>query len=215
MRNLPPPFNVLVQALSDWWESLFTLAVAGLIWTLCWLTVVLGPPATAGLYYLTYHMARGQNLGVGGMVEGARLYLLKSWLWGLLNLAALFVMSVSFLFYGQVTAMWGAVLQGFVMVIALIWLGTQLYALPYLMEQDDKRLVLALRNGLYTALASPLYTLILVILSLIFLVLSALVVFPLIAGGPGFLAAIGTRAVLERIETFGIREEKAGSGDDE
>ena len=37
-------------------------------------------------------------------------------------------------------------------------------------------------------------------------VLSLLLVFPVIFGMPALIAALGTRAVLERMETFGVRE---------
>src|SRR5439155_7737879 len=109
---------------------------------------------------------------------------------------------------------WGPILQAAVGVLVGLWLVTQFYALPYFMEQSEKRLLLAMRNGLFTALASPLYTLIVVGFAAIIAVISVALVALLFLGGPAYIAILGSRAVLERIETFGVRERDAGRGED-
>jgi uncharacterized membrane protein YesL len=213
MRSqLPAPFNVILQAAEDWWDHVFSLSVMGLLWVVCWVTVILGPPATVGLYYVVNELTQGHNPGLRGMVEGGRRFLLKSWLWGLLNLLAAVVFFVGFVFYGQIRAVWGALLQGVVLLMALIWWGAQVYVLPYLMEQEQQDLRLALRNGLLTTFASPLYTFVLLLVTVVLLVVSVVIIFPLIAGAPGLIAALGTRAVLERIETFGVRDSEGPPG---
>ena len=206
MGHLPAPFNVIAQAFADWWDELFGMAAISVVWLLCWLTIILGPPATFGLYYYSNGLAHGKNPGFGGFVEGGRRFFLKSWLWMLLNLAAFVLLSVSVVFYGQFDALWALVVRGLMLAAALTWLGTQFYALPYLMEQENQQLRLALRNGLLTLLAAPMYSLIIIVLAAVLMALSLVLVFPLILGVPALISALGTRAVLERLDAFRVRE---------
>jgi hypothetical protein len=205
VRNLPPPFDVIAQAFVDWWEELFRFVGLSVVWMLCWLTVILGPPATFGLYYVTNRIVHKEYLGLGGFVEGSRRYFVKSWLWALLNLVAFVLLLVSFVFYGQIGALWSIFPQVFIFALSITWLCAQFFALPYLMEQEEKRLGVALRNGLLTTLAAPVYSLIIVAFSGIALLLGIVLVLPIILGAPALVSALGNHAVLERLEAFGKR----------
>ena len=109
-------------------------------------------------------------------------------------------------FYAQIDALWAGFLWGFVLVVTIIWFGTQFYTLPYLMEQEDQRLRVALRNGLLTMLAAPVYSLILLGLAAVLIALGLVFVIPLIFGLPAAISVLGTRAVQERMEAYGVRE---------
>jgi hypothetical protein len=95
--------------------------------------------------------------------------------------------------------------------LAASWLTVQFYALPFLMEQEQKHLGLALRNGLFTAFSAPGYTLVVAGLAILIGVLSVGFVLPLMLGGPALIASLGARAVLDRIETYRVREKDATS----
>jgi uncharacterized membrane protein YesL len=204
--RLPASLQVISLALSDWWDDLVNMAVISMAWLLSWLTIMLGPPATFGLYYATNRLAHGQSLGLGGLLEGARRYALKSWLWALLNLLVAAVIWANLWFYAHFEGAWVPVLQGFLLFLGLAWLTVQFYALPYLVEQEEKRIGLALRNALFTALAAPGYTLAVAGSAVLIAVLSVALVFPLVLGGPCLIAALGSRAVLERLEAYSVRE---------
>jgi len=198
-----------MQALRDWWDDWVNMVVINLVWLLCWLTVVLGPPATFGIYYVTNQLAHGQSLGLRGMIEGGKRYFFHSWLWMLLNLAVGLLLTVNLMFYQQFTSTWAELLRAFHVFLGLVWLIVQFYALPYLMEQERKHLGMALRNGLFTALASPGYTLVVAGLAALVVVLSLVVIAPLFLGGPCLIAALGNRAVRERVETYRVRERES------
>lgn len=209
MQNLPAPLRVIAQAFVDWWDDWIGQIIITLAWMLCWVTIVLGPPATLGLYHVTNRLAHGEGLGLGGLVEGGRRYFLTSWLWATLNLLALLVIMVDLMFYAQIQAAWAGLLLGTLVVLGLTWLLVQFYALPFLVEQEHKSLKMALRNGLFVALASPGYTLVVVGMTILILAISTVLVFPLFMGVPSLVAAICNRAVIERIETFGVHEREA------
>jgi uncharacterized membrane protein YesL len=209
IKRLPVPLQVIGQALRDWWDDWVNMALISLAWLLCWATVVLGPPATFGLYYVTNRLAHGRSLGLRGFIEGGKQYFAKSWLWMLLNLVVAVVLVVNIWFYGQLDADWAAIVQIFPLFLGLAWLVVQFYALPYLMEQKEKSLKLALRNGLLTFLAAPGYTAVVAGVAALLAILSVWLVAPLFLGSPCLIAALGNRAVRERLETYGVQEREA------
>ena len=213
IKRLPVPLQVVVQALSDWWDDWVNMALISLLWLLSWITIVLGPPATFGLYYVTNQLARGRSLGVRGFLEGGRRYLRQSWLWMLLNLVVAVVSVVNIWFYGQLDADWAAIVQVFPLFLGLTWLVVQFSALPYLMEQKEESLTVALRNGLFTLLAAPGYTAVVAGLAALIVVLSVWLVAPVFLGVPCLIAALGNRAVRERLETYRARERETALGE--
>lgn len=206
MAQLPAPFQVILQSLRDWWDDWLNMLVIGVVWFVCLLTVLLGPPAILGLYHVTHALAHGESLGVSGLIAGGRRYFLKGWLWALVNLVAAILLFANLLFYGQINAVWSRLVQGLFLGLSVLWLVVQFYALPYLMEQEQQQVRLALRNGLLTVLASPGYTLVVVGVAALISLVGLLLVLPLFLGVPGLVALLGSRAVLERIETYGVHE---------
>jgi uncharacterized membrane protein YesL len=200
---------VIGQALAAWWDDWVNMVVINLIWIVCWVTIVLGPPATLGVYHLTNHLARGIGLGPSGLWEGIKRYFLVSWLWMLLNLLAAVILGVNFLFWAGQDTVWEILLVGVLLFFSVAWLATQFYALPYLVEQKRKNLGLALRNGLFTALSAPGYTLVVAGLAAALAILSTLLVLPLLLGVPILVAALGTWAVRDRLETYGVRDRES------
>ena len=206
MGSWPAHLSVIGQALSDWWDDWVNLVVINLIWIVCWITVVLGPPATLGLYYVANRLAHGESVGPKGLLEGGRRYFLQSWLWMMLNLVVMAILVVNLTFYATLAASWADWLKAFFVLLGLAWLVIQFYALPYLMEQERKRLRVALSNGLFTALAAPGYTLAVAGFAALVVALSAGLVFPFFLGGPCLVAVLGSLAVRERLETYRVRE---------
>jgi uncharacterized membrane protein YesL len=205
VEGLIAPFSVIARAVTDWWREWVNLAAVNLIWALCCLTVIFGPPATLGMYAVANALARGQAIGVGDLFQAGRRYFFKSWLWFLSNLLVAGLLWANLIFYAQVDTTFAAIVWGFAVTLGVAWLVVQFYALPYLVEQEEKRLWLAYRNGLFTALASPIYTLIILVFSLAVAALSVALVALLFLGGPCLIAVLGNHAVLERLKRFGVQ----------
>jgi hypothetical protein len=71
---------VVWAALRDWYDDLVGVMSINILWVLSWVTIVLGPPATFGLYRYAHYTAHGQNEGVSGLWEGMKRYFIRSWL---------------------------------------------------------------------------------------------------------------------------------------
>ena len=204
--KFPMALRVIGKSIRDWWDGWLDMVMMTALWFFAQLTIVLGPPATFGVYYAINSSINGQAMGVRGMIEGARKYFWKSLLWGLINWLVIATFFVNFNFYANVEAVWGLYLLVFVGLLAFLWVGTNFYGLAYFFIQEVRSLKVAFRNGILTTLASPLYTLIILVPVVLIVGASIWVVLPLFLGLPAFIPMLGLRAVLERLETFGLRE---------
>jgi uncharacterized membrane protein YesL len=202
----PASLHVVANAIRDWYDDWINLFLINVLLLLAWLTVVLGPPVTFGLYHVTNQLAHGRSGGPRDLLAAAWRYFGQSWLWMAINLVAAVLLFVNYVFYRQVTSTWSLAVQAIFLALALLWLVVQFYTVPYLMEQEKKSLKIALRNGLFTSLAAPAYTFVLVGLAGLVIALSLVFVLPLALASPCLVACLGNRAVIDRIETFGVRE---------
>ncbi|MBI5671444.1 MAG: DUF624 domain-containing protein [Chloroflexi bacterium] len=213
MGQLSASVYVIRRALADWWYDWVSLALINVVWALAVLTLVLAPPATLAAFYATNQLAQGRSVSVSDFVSGFRQYFLLSYAWAAVNVMAAVLVWSGIRFYGQFGADWSLLLLLLVVAIGLGWLVVQFYALPYLMEQEQRNVLVALRNGLFTGLASPLYTLVLAIFSGAIIALSLALVALIFLGGPCLIALLANHAVRERLVTFGIRPQPNSSGD--
>lgn len=206
MGKWPDSFRVIGQAFSAWWDDWVSMAIISVVWLFCWVTVVLGPPATLGMYHMSDRLSEGRSLGLGKLWDGMKRYFLVSWLWMLLNLLVVVIQGANFLFWTGQRTWWAILVTGCLLFLTVAWLATQFYALPYLIEQRRKNLGLALRNGFFTVFAAPGYTMAVAGLAIVLAVASVLVVLPLFLGVPMLIVVLGTWAVRDRLETYGVLE---------
>lgn len=215
MKQMIAAGRILWRAISDGWMQMTLFLIINLLWLLGTLTIVLAPPALFGMFYAANEAAHGRGVEVRDFFRGARLYFGKSWLWGVLNLVVAVLFWGNFALYPRFAGELTLPLLVITSVLLLAWLSVQLYTIPYLMELEKPTVRLALRNGLFTALASPLLTLLLVfVISAIGFVCLVQPVFAVFGLGV-FVALVSNHAVLERLEAFGIRTPKPAETPDD
>jgi hypothetical protein len=198
------PFRVIKGALVQWWDDWNSWLVLILVWLLCWFTIVFGPPATFGIYFLANRAVQGHAPDLRGLGEALRRYFVRSWAWVLTNLAVMVIFLVNVLFYGHMQQVWAFFLRGLFTFFGFAWLGIQLYALPFIMLQEKDSLLLAWKNGVYTAVASPGFAALIWLVSFLIIALCFLTLIPFMLGLPGLIAVIGVHAVNERLVAFKI-----------
>ena len=191
------------RAARDGWHELIGLVVINLIWLAMSVTVILLPPATAGLYAVTNSVAHGTGQQIEEFLRAARRYAWLSWRWALLNIAAGGLLYMDLVFYRGTAGGLPFIIRWLLMLFAVIWLGVQFYVWPFLIEQEDKRLRLALRNALFLALAAPVYTLTMLVIVVVVLSLSAVTVLPLFLCAASLVSLLGNHAVIERLSAYG------------
>lgn len=147
--------------LVDAWDAGLELILVNILWFVFSLLVVTLPPAQAGLYYATNQLAHRQAIGWRTFFEGFRRFFWMGWRWTLVNLLVLGLLASNYIFYGQVEAEWSALLQGMMPGIGGIWLAIQTFVFPLLLEQEDRRQWVALRNSVVIILQFPAVSLLL------------------------------------------------------
>ncbi len=191
------------------------------------------PPMTVGVYYVTNRLAHDYVGKFGHIFEGARLYARQAWLLALVNVLIVAILWANYQFYApseegpRIVGVGGAQLtidpsstlavaaRSILFSIALVWIYSQLYALPMLMEQKVPSIWFAMRNSLFLAFGSPALTITLSVILLIlgFLVLVSLPQFlrwlPFLLVLPSMIAFLTNIAVVQRLKVL-RGNEKAG-----
>ncbi len=171
-------FRVFWEALKDFWDEMFLLLLMNIVTVLLVIPVVTFPPALAGLWNVANLVAGGRTIGWRDYFEGFRRYFWKAWGLALLNILVAVVVLTNFWFYAPGNApfeinptviLW---IRAFFVAAAFLWLVVQMYPMALLLEQEDQRLRMALRNGAVLFIANPGFTIVLALLLLVVAVIS-------------------------------------------
>lgn len=195
--------DVVWEAVRDWYNGMIGLATMNFIWFALSLTVILMPPATAGIYAVTNSLAHGKGAHFSDLWSGMRRYALASYGWALVNIAVGVIFGVGFEFYGRTAGALGVFIQTLFAAAVLMWLAMQLYTWPFLVEQQETSLRLALKNALFLTLANPIYAGVLLGTAALALAISLLTILPVAVFVTSFVSLLGSRAVVERLTTYG------------
>lgn len=166
------------EILINLYYDLVPLVSLNIIWFLLTLPIVTAFPAAAGLYYATNQLAHQKGAGWKTFFDGFRTHFWLSWRWGLLNVIVIFVLVSNVVFYGQLESEWGVWLKGVILGLSILWGIIQLYTFPFLLEQENPRLSMALRNSLVILATRPAPVIGVALLSLVLAVLSTVIALP-------------------------------------
>ncbi len=167
------------------------------------LIFIIGPnPAAAGLHYYARHIVREEIVGFHLFWEGLRTYARWATLLFLVSLAVAAVLMINLNFYlGRENIIFTAI-SVLVLWVLVLWLMMQPYMLPLLIEQQDKRIIIVLRNSALLAMDNILMSFLILV---VFIILSAVaLVLPLIIAtvGAGLMALIIERMTLEVLPKY-------------
>jgi uncharacterized membrane protein YesL len=198
--EIPVIWLIVKQSLGDLWNDLWTTAVVNLAWLVCQLLVLPGPPATLALFSYGNRLAHGEIADLGDFWQALRRSWRPAWRWGLVNLVLLFLLVGDVRLTGgmgqSLAARFG---QSFYLAALGGWCLLQLYTLPFLIEQEEASLRLALRNAAVMIGRNPAFSFGLTLLLTVTLAAGTLFFLFSVAGGAVFLAIAGNRAVLNRL----------------
>lgn len=193
--------RLLFDWLLDSFHAFFDLLVINVLWLLLCLPLVTAPSATLALFAAANHLAHGRSGSWGVYWQAFRRDIWLALRWGALNLAAIAIVASNLAFYAQYEQAWSAWVRGIFISIAWIWGLLQLFALPLLMEQSDRRVRIALRNSLVLWARQPGFTLGFgVTLGLSAVLISVFFGLPWLVIGAGLAAYLSNRAVLQLLE---------------
>lgn len=170
--------RVLRDKLLDAYMGLIPLITLNLVWFVVSLPLVTLIPATGALLYATNALAHGKGANIQMFFEGFRRYFWKSWQWGLLNLLIGAVLGSNLLFYSTAGSDIAQIARIVVIVVTVLWIAVQMQVFSVLLEQEQPKFTLALRNGLVLFLKNPFYSFGAAILIIAIVLFSTLVLQP-------------------------------------
>ncbi len=151
--------RLLFDWLVDSFQAFFDLLFINILWLLLCLPVVTAPAGTLALFATANHLAHDRTGSWRVFWEAFRRDFWLSLRWGVLNLAVIAVLASNIVFYAQYEQTWSGLVQGIFVSLGWVWGLLQLFALPLLMEQTDRRVRIALRNSLVLWARNPSFTL--------------------------------------------------------
>lgn len=199
-KDFAEVWSIVRQSLGDLWNDLWSTAMINLAWLICQVLVLPGPPATLALFYYGNRLAHGEMADIGDFWHALRRSWRPAWRWGLVNLALIGLLIGDVRLTGGMGP--GAPARfahSFYLAVLGGWCLMQLYSLPFLFEQEEASLRLALRNAAVMIGRNPTFSFGLMLLLAMTLVVGTLFFLFSVAGGAIFLAIAGNRAVLNRL----------------
>lgn len=193
-------FDVIVNAIKLWWSDWGNQVVVSLVAILLSLTIFLFPAAIFGIYQESLDLTHRERSGLMGFWKGFKQYLLKSLVWGGINLLVIFVLVTNVWFYYNSQLESAPFLTIVTIIMGFLWLIWQFFSVSCFFLQQDKTMKVAWRNGFVTILKQPLYALIISLVMLALLALSFYVYIPLVLGSIPLIAILGLKAVQATIE---------------
>ena len=213
--------RILINTVKAYYEEMLFFFMAGTIMLFVSLLIIPLPFALIGVWMIAHRAVRGLGVNWGLYRDAVKAYGMQS-LWLTLVLLLGYVLLASNLWFYSTPeisplpdniAVWMLPLWLF---IGLVWTGITFYAHAFLIELEEPKLLMILRNSLSLTLLNPLTTLILLIVSLLVTGLSIALPILLIAL-PGFIATLSITAVRTLItairEKYGSEEDATDSTD--
>lgn len=196
-------FRVMGRVLKATYDELFLLVWLSVLWWLGVLLIVTAAPATVGLNRVANRMANYKRVDSSYFWEGGKQYFWRSWPLFLFNFLLPVGIAFNIWFYGAN--------EGWMRVIAILWVWVLIlllmmgqYFFPLFWQQEDRGLLLILRNALLLALRYPLYTFLMLLFQIVLLAISVVLAVPLFLLTPALLALSANFALTGLLQEMGM-----------
>lgn len=201
IRQVKSALNIVGLSLRDVWQEMWTIFIVHLLFLLGVILILPGPPVMLALFFYGNRIAHGERANERDFLEAVRSYWKPAWRWGLINFLAIGFLTGDYYLIGKMAA--GSNLLSFVQGLygALLagWLLLQLFALPFLFEQNQPSVIQALRNAAVFIGRNLILVLALALLLVLSLMAGTLAFMLTLVFGGAFLAFAGNHAVLEHL----------------
>jgi uncharacterized membrane protein YesL len=214
-------FRIFWQSVKDVWEELFMLALMNLVTALLLIPIVTFPPALAGLWNVSNIASQGKSIEWSDYFGAFKRYFGKAWALAGINIVVIVTLVLNIWFYQagrpplNLNDTWSLMIRAFWTSLLVIWVFLQLYPMALLIEQEDQRIRLALRNALILLAANPGFSLVLGIILLVVIAVSVVIPALLALISLAVVAVTCNKAVRHLLEPYRQRlrdEEEAAAG---
>lgn len=190
--------RLIGKSLSDVFEHLLPFIVASVLWWLCVLSVVLGPPATVALFTFTDPRRSVDRPEFGEVIEGFRRQAIPAWKLALSTIPFVALLVWDLGFYGGTDNTF-ALLSPLWFVLLLLAVALTLAA-NAVMGLTGAPLGSSLRQAAFVTLGAPFATLIVLIVVIFYVLGGTALVVPLIMIVPALVTSLVNRLVLRQLK---------------
>ena len=193
--------KIIGLSLRDVWQELWTIFLVHLLFLLGTILILPGPPVMVALFYYGNRVAHGETADERDFLRAIRVYWKPAWRWGIINLFVLGILIGDYSLTAKVVANSNAAhwLQGLYVTLLLGWVLLQIFALPFLFEQEQPLVRQALRNSVVFVRSNLIFVLVLTLLLALSLTLGILTFMLTFVFGGALVAFAGNHAVLARL----------------
>lgn len=193
--------KILGLSFRDVWQELWTIFIVHLIFLVGNILILPGPPVTLALFFYGNKIAHGETANERDFLEAIRNYWKPAWRWGLINLLTIGVLTGDYYFIGTMATNLNQayLIQGFYLTLMAGWVLLQLFALPFLFEQQQPSVLQALRNAAVFIRRNLILVLVLAFLLIVSLTAGTLAFMLTFVFGGALIAFASNHAVLEHL----------------
>lgn len=191
-------FRVLRRSWRPFYEGMFHLSIANLLWAVLAFFVIPIPAATAVLFYVANQVARDEVIQWRQVWAAVRPRLGLIYLCGVINGLVYAILLFDVWFYAEAPGTAGAIVRAVPVALLTFWTPIQFNLLPVLFEREEKRFWPVLREAALLVLLHPGCYLAIYLWLLIPMAISTLLVFPWAIITLGYVATVLNTALLDR-----------------
>jgi len=194
--------KILGKAFSDVWQELWTILMVQLLFLLGHLLIIFGPPVTVAMFYYGNRIVHDEVATERDFLHAVRQYWKPAWRWGGLNLLVIGLLLGDY----YLTGIWvsepalASFLQGLYVALLILWSLLQMFALPFLFEQEQASVFQALRNSTIFVRRNFILVVVLAFLLAISLALGTLAFMLTFVFGAALISFTGNHAVLDALK---------------
>jgi hypothetical protein len=196
-------FKILARAFRDVWQELWTILIVQLLFILGQFLIVFGPPVTVAMFYYCNRIVHDELATERDFLNAVRHYWKPAWRWGGLNLLVIGFLLLDYTLTGNSVKdlRLASFMQGFYIALLGFWVMLQIFALPFLFEQEQPSVMSALRNSTVFMRKNVILVIVLTLLLAISLIIGTLAFMLTFVFGTALVAFAGNHAVLEALES--------------
>jgi uncharacterized membrane protein YesL len=202
--------RLLRATLSAWYYDLFVLAAVNIVWfVLCLLILPIGP-ATAGLFYVSNEVAKGEPIWFRLFWVGVRRFLGLSIRLSIVIVAVTILLIVNCVFYLRLQSTIGMVV-GIVWAYSIVFWGFLLtYPFALLVNMENPGIIKIMRAAILLVLDNVILTVSMSILAVLLLAISLFPFggLPIPVGLAAFIAIFQCKAVIQLFAKYDERSKR-------
>lgn len=182
------------RGIRDLFEQFLSLTWFSVLWWLCVILVLPGPPATVALYAMADPRRQVSTPEFRDAVDVFRSSIRRSWGIFLFTVPLMAILIWNLYFFGGTNQILAAMSPLWLIMLVLIWvLMLYAYAVAAMMESGTRN---AFRGAMFVLVSRPFVSITLSVFSIVLIAVMTITVVPMVLFGPALIASIVNRVVL-------------------